>query len=52
MVLIPPLAIEKLRKGGVLLTPLGYGKCRLDSLCAIYKGAEHSSQLLQMKNER
>jgi hypothetical protein len=32
-----------------LLTLLHYGKCRQDSLCAIYKGAEHSLRLLQVK---
>jgi hypothetical protein len=51
MVFVPPLAIEKLRNGGVLLTPYRHGKCRKDTLCAIYNGEEHSSQVLQVKND-
>ncbi len=49
MVFVPPLAIGKWRNGGVLLGPLRHGQCRWDSLCAIYKGSEHSSWLLPVK---
>jgi hypothetical protein len=39
MVCVSPLAIEKGRNGGVLVRQ-------------IYKGAEHSLRLLQVKNEK
>jgi hypothetical protein len=52
MVFVPPLTIGKSRNGGVLLTPLSNGKCWKDSLCTIYKGAEHLLGLLQVKIER
>jgi hypothetical protein len=52
MVFVPPLAIWKVRNRVVLLTPLRHRQCRKDILCAIYKCAEYSSRLLQVKNNR
>jgi hypothetical protein len=51
MVFVLPLSIGKLRNVGVLLTSLRHVRCRKGSLCSIYKGAEHSSRLLQVKND-
>jgi hypothetical protein len=39
---------KRLKAGLPLLT----GQCQKDSFCAIYKRAEHSYLLLQVKNER
>jgi hypothetical protein len=41
-----PIDTKKLRR---FYTPLRTGQCRYDSFCAIYKGAEISSRLLQVK---
>jgi hypothetical protein len=51
MIFVPPSAIGKLKNGSVLLTPLRHGKCRQDTLSAVYKGAEHSSRLLKVKKD-